>query len=299
LLENDVKQAIEEFHKGDYGGHHYWKTIVHKILRVCYYWNTIFVDVYKEVSNYHECHIFDGRRKLHPFPLKPISVEAPFMQWGLDFIGEINMPSSTQHKWILTCTDYFTKWIEAIPTKQDTDSVIIQFLETNISSRFKCPVNMITDKEVALKSKRMDKFYQDYNINLGHSTTYYLQGNELVESSNKILTKIIKRLLQENKKTWHKNIIYALWADRVTTKKSISTSPLQIVYGADTNFPTTLGFPIKNLLQEQEAEPDDTQRRINQLIHTQNMREHVYNQSQLHQERMKKIFDKHSKKEEF
>jgi hypothetical protein len=202
------------------------------------------------VSSYHECHIFDGRRKLQPLPLKSISVEAPFMQWGLDFIGEINPPSSAQHKWILTATDYFMKWIEVIPTKQATDAVIIQFLETNILSRFRCPIKIITDNVAAFKSKKMEKFCQDYNITLGHSTTYYPQGNGLAESSNKILTRIIKRLLQDNKKAWHKNLIYVLWEDRVTTKKSISTSPFQIVYGADAIFPTTLGFPVKNLLQE-------------------------------------------------
>ena len=63
--------------------------------------------------------------KLLPLPLNHISVEAPFRQWGLDFIGEINPSSSSQHKWILIGTDYFTKLIEAIPTRQAIDSVII------------------------------------------------------------------------------------------------------------------------------------------------------------------------------
>jgi hypothetical protein len=80
-----------------------------------------------------------------PLPLKPISVETPFQQWGLDFIGEIHPPSSGQHKWILTTTDYFTKWIEVVPTRQATDVVIIKFLETNILSRFGCPRKIITD----------------------------------------------------------------------------------------------------------------------------------------------------------
>ena len=52
-------------------------------------------------------------------------------------------------------------------------------------------------------------------------------------------------------------------------------------------------------MQEQEVEPNDAQRRINQLIHTQQAREQVYNQLQLHQERMKKDFDKRSKQEYF
>lgn len=63
----------------------------------------------------HKCQIFDGKRKILPLPLHPITVEAPFQKWGLDFIVEIHPTSSAQHKWILIATDYFTKWIEAIP----------------------------------------------------------------------------------------------------------------------------------------------------------------------------------------
>ena len=44
-----------------------------------------------------------------------VKVEAPFQQWGLDFIGEIHPQSSAQHRWILTTTNYFMKWVEAIP----------------------------------------------------------------------------------------------------------------------------------------------------------------------------------------
>jgi hypothetical protein len=87
LLKEEVEKSIRQFHKGDCGGQHYWKTIVHKILMERFYWPSIFFDVYKEVSSYHECQFFDGKRKLQPLPLKPISVEEQFRQWVLDFIG--------------------------------------------------------------------------------------------------------------------------------------------------------------------------------------------------------------------
>jgi hypothetical protein len=79
FLEDEVKRAIQEFHKGDYEGHHYWKTTAHKILRVGYYWLTLFTDVYKEVSSYHECQIFDGKRKLQPLSLKTTSIKVHFL----------------------------------------------------------------------------------------------------------------------------------------------------------------------------------------------------------------------------
>ena len=105
LVEEEAKKVMEDFHKGDCGGHHFWKTNAYNILRAGYYWPTLFADVYKTVKGYHECQIFEGRQKLQPLPLKPIEVSAPFQQWGLDFIGEIHPPSLGQHRWILKATD--------------------------------------------------------------------------------------------------------------------------------------------------------------------------------------------------
>lgn len=45
LLEEEVKQVMEEIHKGDCGGHLFWKTTTNKILRARYYWPNIFTDV--------------------------------------------------------------------------------------------------------------------------------------------------------------------------------------------------------------------------------------------------------------
>jgi hypothetical protein len=100
----------------------------------------------------HECRIFEGKNKLELLPLNPISMEAPFRQWGLEFIREIHPQYSTQHKWILIVIYYFTKWIEAVPTRQEMDDVIIQFLEENILSRFGCPIKIITDNAAYFRS---------------------------------------------------------------------------------------------------------------------------------------------------
>ena len=77
----------------------------------------------------------------------------------------------------------------------------------------------------------------NYNVTLSHSTPYYPQGNKLVESSNKSLVRIIKKMLAENKKGWDSKLVYALWVDRISNKKSIGTSPFQLVYGVDDVIP--------------------------------------------------------------
>eukprot|EP00253_Pinus_taeda_P015248 PITA_15248 len=277
----------------------YWKSTVDKILRAGYYWPTVFSDVKKFTTACHECQVFEGKRQLLPLPLRPIATERPFQQWGLDFIGEINPSSSGQHRWILTAIDYFTKWIEAIPCKQANDSTIIQFLETNILARFGCLDKIITDNAAAFRSKKMVSFCHKFHFTLGHSTAYYPQGNGLAESSNKSLVNMIKKVLEENKKNWHKKLVNALWADRLTTKRSIRVSPYELVYGLEAKFPSSLGIPVMKLLQESQAEPNDMQRRVNQIICLQQTRDQVYNRVQILQEKLKKAFDRRTKAEDF
>eukprot|EP00253_Pinus_taeda_P011458 PITA_11458 len=212
---------------------------------------------------------------------------------------EENQAFEGQHRWILTATDYFTKWIEAIPCRQENDSSIIQFLEANILARFGCPDKIITDNAVAFRSKNMVSFCHKFHITLGHSTAYYPQGNGLAESSNKSLVNMIKKVLEENKKNWPKKLVNALWEDRLTTKRSIGVSPYELVYGLEAKFPSSLGIHVMKLLQESQAEPNDMQRRVNQIICLQQTRDQVYNRVQILQEKLKKAFDRRTKAEDF
>jgi len=177
--------------------------------------------------------------------------------------------------------------------------MIIKLLETNFLSRSGYPEKKITNNATAFKSKRMISFCHKCYITLGYSTAYYPQGNGLAESSNKSLINIIKKVLEENKKNWHKKLINALWADKLTTKRSIRTSPYELVYGMEVVLSSSLGVPIMELLQEAQVQPNDIQRRINQTIHLQQTREEVYQRSQVLQEKLKKIFDKRTKAEYF
>jgi len=68
--------------------------------------------------------------------LHPVNIEQPFEQWGLDIIGGIIPHSSKQHKYILTTTEYFTKWVEEVPLKTTNYENIIEFIDQFIIARF-------------------------------------------------------------------------------------------------------------------------------------------------------------------
>jgi transposase InsO family protein len=199
----------------------------------------------------------------------------------LDFIWEIHPPSSHQHRWILTTTDYFTKWIEVSPTRSASHKVIISFLE-DIIAKFGCPSKIVTDNAVSFKSEPLIKFCEQFHISLIHSTPYYPQRNGLAESSNKILIKLIKRLLEDNKRAWDSKIKFSLWANRVTTKKPLGTSPFQLVYGTEAVFPTQLALPVAKFFQDYEGDTDHMVRRIHHMVEVQQIMEHVMDTSHNH-----------------
>ena len=113
-------------------------------------------------------------------------------------------------------TDYFTKWVEAIPTKKATDAIVMDFLEDKIITRFGVPARIIMDN--GFVSSEMPSFCFKYGISLSHSSNYYPQGNGLAESSNKNLMTIIKKTVGDNKKAWDNKMKYALWADRISVE---------------------------------------------------------------------------------
>ena len=86
-------------------------------------------------------------------PLKSEVVEAPFQQSSLDFIGEFKGNSSNGFKRIITAKDYFTSCVEAIPTKQKTDKIVMEFIEDKIITRLRIPTKITVDNAKAFSFK--------------------------------------------------------------------------------------------------------------------------------------------------
>ena len=57
----------------------------------------------------------ENEKKTHSYSLHPVPVHAPWHHVGIDFIGPIHPTSKRGNKFVLTISDYFTKWVEAIP----------------------------------------------------------------------------------------------------------------------------------------------------------------------------------------
>jgi len=122
---------------------------------------------------------------------------------GIDLIGQIFPSSSKGHKFVLVATDYFNKWVEAIPLKIASSTNVIEYIQEHIIYRFGVPQSITTNQGKMFTSKEFEDFATSTSFKLINSSPYYAQANGQAEASNQILIKIIKKKIRENRKRWH------------------------------------------------------------------------------------------------
>ena len=81
-----------------------------------------------------------------------------------------------------------------------------------------------------------------------YSTAYYPRGNGLVESSNNTLVRALKKAINENQNNWDSQLKFAIWENRITSKRSTGKSPYELVYGRAVVFPIQLALPMARFM---------------------------------------------------
>jgi hypothetical protein len=103
---------------------------------------------------------------------------------GHDMIGKINPPSSKGHQFILAITDYFTKWVEAVPMKSIASKDVINFIKEHVIHRFGISQTITIDGGLVFILEEFKKFATNMGIKLIRSSPYYAQANRQAEASN-------------------------------------------------------------------------------------------------------------------
>ena len=161
----------------------------------------------------------------------------------MDLIGKIHPTSSKGHSFILVSTDYFTKWMEAVPLKEAKQKDVIQFIKEQIIHRFGIPQSIIADQGTMFTREEMNYFSVDYGIQLIISTLFYAQANGQAKASNKVLIGILEKMLEENPINWHMILSETLWAYRTSKRGSIGVSPFSLTYRQDAVLPMEVVGP--------------------------------------------------------
>ena len=154
------------------------------IKRSGYYWPTMLEDCFKYYKGCQACQRFGKIQMVPASVMNHIIKPWPFRGWVMDMIGQINPPSSKGHQWVLAVTDYFTKWVEAVPMRFVASKDVISFVKEHIIHRFRIPQTITTDRGSVFILEEFRKFADETGFKLIRSSPYYAQANGQTEASN-------------------------------------------------------------------------------------------------------------------
>ncbi|XP_015086959.1 uncharacterized protein LOC107030068 [Solanum pennellii] len=188
-------KIIEQIHAGVCGTHMNGLTLERKILRAGYFWMTTEHDCCKFVQKCHKYQVHGDLSRVPPHELNAMSSPWLFLAFGMDIIGQIEPDSSNGHIFILVAIDYFKKLVEATSYMSVTKKVVDDFIRNNLICRFGVPESIIIENGANLNSHLMRDKREQFKIPHQNSTAYRPQMNGAVEATNKIIKKILRRMI--------------------------------------------------------------------------------------------------------
>jgi hypothetical protein len=219
------------------------------ILRDGYFWPSLFKDCITTVQKCHTCQTYNNKIRSHPAPLHPVVSIGPFSKWGIEFMT-CNPDLTGGHGYIIVDVDYFTKWVEAMPTFDNTGKNVAFFIFNHIITRFGVPQDIVTDHDSHFHNFMMSELTEKLGLHHDKTTPYYPQANGQVEAINKVLTTMLQRMVGIHKSNWHMMLFSTLWAYQTSIKSAMGFTPFQLVYGIEENLSIECEIPSLKLAIE-------------------------------------------------
>ncbi|KAL2644095.1 hypothetical protein R1flu_011682 [Riccia fluitans] len=193
LEQEEVPKVLKALHNEMDGGHFGIQTTTKKIFIAGYWCPTVFRDVATHVKACDPCQRTGRPTASTRWPLMPILPFAPFKKWGIDFVGPIAPATQRHRRYILVAIDYFTRMVEAEATRKDDAITVAAFLFEHIVCRYRVPLELVSDRGNHFVNDLIEEMIAQYGIKHRRTTPYNSMANGLIEKSNGLLCKVLKK----------------------------------------------------------------------------------------------------------
>uniref|UniRef100_A0A2N9FW41 Integrase catalytic domain-containing protein n=1 Tax=Fagus sylvatica TaxID=28930 RepID=A0A2N9FW41_FAGSY len=185
--------------------------------------------------------------------------------------------------------------LEAIPLQKATNAAVANFIREHIITRFGIPYKLISDNGTPFINKDVREVLEHYQVKHRHSTPYYPQGNGQAEATNRMLLRILSKMVFDYGNDWRTHLADVLCAYQSSPKTAIGFTPFSLVYGTDTISPTELVVPSSRVMQGSELEEDANMCNEAQMVDLEGLdevRELAKARSQRNYQKMANVYSK-------
>ncbi|CAH8602562.1 unnamed protein product [Dicrocoelium dendriticum] len=200
---------------------------VFELLRRRVFWPTMRKDVAAYLRECPNCQTSREMESPRP-PMRSMEVGEPLQCWGLDVFGPLPV-SRTGNRYILVMIDHFTRWVEAIPIKDQTGETVSQVFEFNVPARYGIPQCIITDQGPCFESRAFKSVLDKWGIQRRRTSPYHPQTNGMTERFNRTL----KTWINCTKLAWEDALPQVLIAYRTSMQSTTKVSPFELLFGRE------------------------------------------------------------------
>ena len=169
------------------------------------------------------------RAYLHPLE----AATAPFEVIGIDFLGPLKPSSSFGNNHVLVITDYFTKWVEAVPLPDQTALTTCKALMNTIILKHGPPKILISDRGSNFTSGLFKEICKALNIKHKTTTAYHPQSNGLTERFNKTVVEMLRKYISRDFDDWEQMLGPVVFAYNNSVHSSTFETPYFLNHGRD------------------------------------------------------------------
>jgi transposase InsO family protein len=132
---------------------------------------------------------------------------------------------------ILVITDHFTRYAQAIPTRNQMTKTTAKCLWENFIQHYSFPARLHSDQGRNFFSKIIFELCKLANIKKSRTTPYHPQGNGPVERFNQTLLNMLGTLDEERKPDWKSYVAPLVHSYNATRNESTGYSPHFLMFG--------------------------------------------------------------------
>uniref|UniRef100_A0A3B1J8K5 Gypsy retrotransposon integrase-like protein 1 n=1 Tax=Astyanax mexicanus TaxID=7994 RepID=A0A3B1J8K5_ASTMX len=146
-------------------------------------------------------------------------------------------PASDGKENVLILTDIFTKYTQAIATKDQRASTVAWALVQHWFHRFGPPVRIHSDQGRNFESLLIKQLCKVYSIQKSRTTSYRPQGNGQCERFNRTLHDLLRTLPVEEKRHWPRHLPQLTFAYNTTPHQTTGQTPHFLMFGYHPRLP--------------------------------------------------------------
>jgi hypothetical protein len=174
-------------------------------------------------------------RNIFKVHLPPIIPE-PATLFGRIHVDTMFMPKARGFRYIVQAVCSLSGWPEAKALTHENGRTIGEFLMNQVISRYGAVREIVTDNGKPFINA-LEYLSAKYKINHIRISPYNSQAQGIVERAHYGLRESLVKACGPKINEWPLKLNYALWAQRITTRKGIGYSPYYMVYGTEPVFP--------------------------------------------------------------